>query len=102
LFSSGFEEDKLFKAKTDLLEDAADEHEIARTKRFSFGQSDNRTEIDNEQSSQTIPGSVHCQETEDDWLRVDYFDPLDMQKQESMENNFNEMTMTLNLETQIS
>ena len=42
---------------------------------------------------------MHCQEAEDDWLRVDYFDPLDMQKQESMENNFNEMTMTLNLET---
>jgi hypothetical protein len=32
------EEDKFFNEKTgQLLEDAADEHEIARTKRFSFG-----------------------------------------------------------------
>ena len=44
--------------------------------------------------------SVQYQETEGDWLRVDYFEVPDIQKQESMENNFNDLTMPLTLQLQ--
>ena len=78
------EEDKFINEKAvELLEDAADEQEIARTKRFSFGQAETRTEIDlNDQShnSSSTPGSMQCQEQEGDWLRIDHFDLLDMRK----------------------
>lgn len=88
-----------------LYDDDADELEIARSKRYSFGKklAETKTEIDqNEQSMCSSPESLVYQETEGDWLRVDYFDPLDAQKQESMENNFNDLTLPLTLHMQES
>ena len=62
LFSSGMIEDNLMdKNKVCFLEEVADEAEIARTKRFSFGQADNRencTEIDANETSYAGTESV--------------------------------------------